>query len=171
MAARSRGEKVTKVTAGNGCSGDVSEAEIAAVLRQKMNIVKPGQLRPLDMFAYWITKWVGSISFFLIIFCWTLSWLGWNTLMPRAMRFDPFPAFVLWLFISNVIQILLMPLLLVGQNLQGVTSEKRAKADFEINVKAELQNEKILEQLQKNYARMDEILDRLNQKEGDRNKE
>lgn len=171
MAARSRGEKVTKVTAGNDCSADVSEAEIAAVLRQKMNIVKPGQLRLLDMFAYWITKWVGSISFFLIIFCWTFSWLGWNTLMPRPMRFDPFPAFVLWLFISNVIQILLMPLLLVGQNLQGATSEKRAKADFEINVKAELQNERIMEQLQKNYARMDEILERLNEIEGDRNKE
>jgi hypothetical protein len=33
--------------------------------------------------------------------------------------FDPFPAFVAYLLISNVIQIFLMPLIMVGQNLQG----------------------------------------------------
>ena len=38
---------------------------------------------------------------------------------PTDLRFDPYPAFVLWLFISNMIQIFLMPLLMVGQNLQA----------------------------------------------------
>ena len=39
--------------------------------------------------------------------------------------FDPFPAFVASLHISNVIQILLMPLIMVGQNLT-VAMPKRA---------------------------------------------
>ena len=51
--------------------------------------------------------------------------------------FDPFPAFVAYLLISNVIQILLMPLIMVGQNVQGRHTEIRAQLDFEINQKAE----------------------------------
>ncbi len=38
---------------------------------------------------------------------------------PKSLRFDPYPGFVLWLFISNMIQLFLMPLLLIGQNLLG----------------------------------------------------
>jgi len=56
---------------------------------------------------------------------------------PKPLRFDPYPAFVLWLFISNMIQIFLMPLIMVGQNLQGKHAEVRAENDYEINLKAE----------------------------------
>jgi uncharacterized membrane protein len=113
----------------------------------------------LDRLALWITKKVGSMGFFMIIFFWTVIWLGWNTLSPKDLRFDPFPAFVLWLFVSNVIQILLMPLIMVGQNLQGKYADARAEADFEINVKAELQNEKILTHLEKQTKLILQILE------------
>jgi uncharacterized membrane protein len=56
---------------------------------------------------------------------------------PKPLRFDPFPGFVLWLFISNMIQLFLMPLILIGQNLQSKESDARAKSDYEINCKAE----------------------------------
>ena len=56
---------------------------------------------------------------------------------PNALRFDPYPAFVLWLFISNMIQIFLMPLLMVGQNLQAKRAEIRAENDYNVNIKAE----------------------------------
>jgi hypothetical protein len=55
---------------------------------------------------------------------------------------------VFWLFISNVIQIFLMPLIMIGQNLQGRHSEIRAEADFEVNVKAEREIEAILTHLE-----------------------
>jgi uncharacterized membrane protein len=58
-------------------------------------------------------------------------------LAPRAVRFDPYPGFVLWLFISNMIQLFLMPLILIGQNLQAQESDQRAKNDYKINLKAE----------------------------------
>jgi uncharacterized membrane protein len=55
---------------------------------------------------------------------------------------------VFWLFISNVIQILLMPLIMVGQNIQGRHAEIRAEHDLEVNVKAEQEIEIILHHLE-----------------------
>jgi uncharacterized membrane protein len=118
-------------------------------------------LSALEQFAVWITDHVGSMGFFLIIMAWTFLWLGWNTLGPEALRYDPFPAFVLWLFLSNVLQIFLMPLIMIGQNLQGRHSEIRAESDFEINVKAEKEIETILLHLESQNVLMLKILNHL----------
>jgi uncharacterized membrane protein len=56
--------------------------------------------------------------------------------------------FIFWLFLSNLIQILLMPLIMVGQNLQGQHAEARAEHDLEINIKAEQEIEVILHHLE-----------------------
>ena len=98
----------------------------------------------LDKVAVWITNHVGSMGFFMIIFIWTAIWLGWNMLAPKSIRFDPFPGFVLWLFISNMIQLFLMPLIMIGQNVQSRHADLRAEADLKINVQAELEIETIL---------------------------
>lgn len=110
---------------------------------------------PLDRIAIFVTDRVGTFGFFLIIFIWTIFWLGWNTIGPVEMRFDPAPAFVLWLFISNMIQIMLMPLIMVGQNLQGRHSELRAEADFDVNTKAEKEIEAILLYLEHQAAQIE----------------
>jgi uncharacterized membrane protein len=115
---------------------------------RSVNLEHRKGLSGLERLAVWITDRVGTMGFFLIIFIWTLLWLGWNTLAPASARFDPFPAFVLWLFLSNMIQIFLMPLIMVGQNLQGRHAEARAEADFEVNTKAELEIEAILMHLE-----------------------
>ena len=88
-------------------------------------------------FAIWITTKIGTMPFFYSIFVWTLTWLLWNVFAPRNLQFDAAPNFLLWLFISNMIQIFLMPLLLIGQNLQGKNAELLADNDFEVNIKAE----------------------------------
>jgi uncharacterized membrane protein len=105
-------------------------------------------ISPLDRLALWITVRVGSMGFFLGIFVWTVCWLSWNVLAPPAWQFDPPMAFVFWLFISNVIQILLMPLIMVGQNLMGRHAEVRAEHDLEVNVRAEQEIEVILRHLE-----------------------
>ena len=115
----------------------------------------------LERLAMWVTDRVGTMGFFLIIAAWTIVWLGWNTFGPDGLRFDPGPAFVLWLFISNLIQIHLMPLIMVGQNLQGRHAELRAEADFEVNQKAEAEVEAVLEHLSSQNELMLEILRRL----------
>jgi uncharacterized membrane protein len=128
---------------------------------RNINIEQKQRLTRLDKLAIRITERVGSMGFFLIIFIWTLSWLTWNSLGPASMRFDPFPAFVLWLFISNMIQIFLMPLIMIGQNLQSAHAEARAQADFEINTKAEMEIETILRHLENQNELMLQILQKL----------
>jgi uncharacterized membrane protein len=132
---------------------------------QNVNKSHRERLSTLDKIALWITEHVGSMGFFIIIFCWTVLWLGWNTIAPASLRFDPFPAFVLWLFISNMVQIFLMPLIMVGQNLQSKHTELRAEQDFAINKKAELEIEAVLKHLENQNELMLEILQRLEKKE------
>jgi len=122
------------------------------------------KLSPLERFAIAITDRVGTMGFFFLLCSWTLIWLCWNTLAPSELRFDPFPAFVLWLFISNMIQLVLLPLIMVGQNLQGRHAEARAESDFEVNVKAEQEIETILGHLEHQNDLMLQILDRLDKK-------
>ena len=113
-----------------------------------VNAVHEAQFSPLERVALSITERVGTMGFFLLIVAWTVLWLGWNVLAPKALQFDPPSAFVFWLFISNMIQIFLMPLIMVGQNLQGRHSELRAESDFEVNVKAEREIEAVLHHLE-----------------------
>lgn len=113
-----------------------------------VNSERDEQLSRIDQLALAITERVGTMGFFLLIFSWTVLWLGWNLLAPRPLQFDPPMAFVLWLFISNMIQILLMPLLMVGQNLQGRHAELRAQSDYEVNLRAEHEIDAILQHLE-----------------------
>jgi uncharacterized membrane protein len=115
------------------------------------------ELSGLDKLALLITNKVGTMGFFFLIFLWTVCWLGWNILAPHSLRFDPFPGFVLWLFISNMLQIFLMPLLLIGQNLQGTAAEKRTEYDFEVDQKAEREIGEILLCLEQQSAEIAEI--------------
>lgn len=128
----------------------LSLAELRKLRRpiRNANVEHRENLSGLEKFAVWITEHIGTMGFFLLIFAWTVLWLGWNTLGPVSSRFDPFPAFVLWLFISNMIQIFLMPLIMIGQNLQGRHAETRAEADFDVNIKAEREIETVLAHLE-----------------------
>ena len=105
-------------------------------------------LNGLDRLAVWVTEHVGTMGFFLAILVWTVIWLSWNFLAPARLRFDPPMGFVFWLFMSNVIQILLMPLIMVGQNIQGRHAEARAEHDLDVNIKAEQEIEVILHHLE-----------------------
>ncbi|MHB8635884.1 MAG: DUF1003 domain-containing protein [Fimbriimonadaceae bacterium] len=130
-------------------------AKIAATPAKNANDVAKDKMTKLDVLALSITNKVGSMGFFFIILGWTVIWCGYNILASEVpglglKSFDPFPAFVAYLLISNVIQILLMPLIMVGQNVQSRHSEIRAELDFEINQKAEAEVIVILKSLEHN---------------------
>ncbi len=142
----------------------ISSIDELKKLRQpisNINVQHNEKLSKIDKLALLITNRVGSMGFFLIIFCWTALWLSWNALAPDPMKFDPYPAFVLWLFISNMIQIFLMPLIMVGQNLQSKHSELRAEADYLINKIAETEIETILMHLENQNELIIQILEQL----------
>lgn len=128
---------------------------------RNINIEHRKSLTYLDRIALWITERIGTMGFFFIIFIWTIFWLSWNTFAPIKLRFDPLPAFVLWLFISNMIQIFLMPLIMIGQNLQGRHAEKRANADYELNIQSEREIETILQHLENLNQKLEKINRRL----------
>ncbi len=132
---------------------------------RNVNAEHKSHLTKLEKLALFITDHVGTMGFFLIIFCWTIFWLTWNIFAPINLRFDPFPAFVMWLFISNMIQIFLMPLIMIGQNLQGRHAELRAESDFEVNIKAEREVETILLHLENQNKLILEILNHLENKQ------
>jgi uncharacterized membrane protein len=146
--------------------GALPPPPIEAVIKSRrplrnVNQEAAAKLTKLDQLALWITVRVGSMGFFLIIAIWTFLWLTWNFLAPSALQFDPPMAFVFWLFISNVIQILLMPLIMVGQNLLGAHAELRAEHDLEVNVKAEQEIEAILRHLEYQNAILIAMLEKL----------
>lgn len=113
---------------------------------------------PLESVAMFITQRVGSMGFFLCIAGWTVLWIGWNLLAPKHLQFDPPTSFVFWLFISNMIQIFLMPLIMVGQNLQGRHAEMRAENDYQVNLKAESEIKQIAARLDAQDEMLREIL-------------
>jgi len=145
--------------------------ELKKVREPYKNIVTQPKkkLNMLDRLALWITIHVGSMGFFIVIFLWTVTWLGWNIIAPPKARFDPFPAFVFWLFISNMIQLFLMPLIMIGQNIQASAADKRAQADFEVNKAAEKEIETILMHLENQEDVLQQILTALNKADKNHN--
>ncbi len=125
------------------------------------NQVHKSRLSQLEKLGLFATNHVGTMGFFFIILAWTVLWLGWNVLAPQKMRFDPFPAFVLWLFISNLIQLHLLPLLMVGQNIQAQHAELRTEHDYQTDKKAEKAIETILLHLETQHKLLEQLLDRV----------
>jgi uncharacterized membrane protein len=143
--------------------GSHRKAHLAAIEAAKEGVAPNDAVKEnlsrLDKVAVVITDRIGTMGFFFIIVCWTVLWCGYNILASKVPAlhlhaFDPFPAFVAYLLISNVIQIMLMPLLLVGQNLQGRHSEARAENDYLVNQKAFADTERILQRLEAQEEQM-----------------
>lgn len=118
----------------------------------------------LERFALSVTHLVGSMGFFFFLTLWTFAWLFWNLFGPAEYRFDPAPAFVIWLFASNIIQLVLLPLIMVGQNLEGKFAEHRAQADFEINKKAEHEIEIVIAHLENQNELILELARKIDRK-------
>ncbi|MBU6370516.1 MAG: DUF1003 domain-containing protein [Patescibacteria group bacterium] len=128
---------------------------------RNLYILRREHLTGTQKLAAWITDKVGSMGFFYAIIVWTLLWFAWNIFGPVKFHFDSFPFFFVWALVSSMIQLILMPIIMVGQNLQGHHADIRAEADFELNQIAEKEIDTILIHLERQNALMLEILKRL----------
>jgi len=137
---------------------------------ENVNVKHRESFTRLERFAVWITDHVGTMGFFLLILIWTIGWMLWNLLAPAELRFDTVPSFAVWLFVSNMLQLFLMPLIMIGQNLQGRHAEMRAENDFEINLKAEREIEAILTKLEEQEKLISRILEHLSKQLEDEKK-
>ncbi len=146
--------------------------ESVATLQEKFGTLKnPNEehhrhLSGMEKVAIFITNIAGSMGFFFVLLFLTVGWVSWNLVAPDEMTFDPFPAFVLLLLLTNLIQLHLMPLIMVGQNLQGRHSELRAEHEYRTSRKAELEIETVLLHLEQQQKLLKEVLERLEKLEG-----
>lgn len=117
---------------------------------QNTNEVHKSRLSKTDKVALFITKRVGTMTFFYLCFVLVTIPLFYKPSMPIIQYVS-----------SGYLQLILLPLILIGQNLQGRHSELRAQHDYETNVKAEKEIEAILLHLEKQHEMMLEILKRI----------
>lgn len=137
--------------------------ELRALRTPVLNVSKAyrDNLTPLERLAVWATIRIGSMGFFFFILIFNVVWIAWNVYAPPELVFDPAWSFLILLFINNILQILFMPLIMVAQNLQGRYAEFRAEADFEINKKSEREIEVIIQHLEAQDKKLDELLKKL----------
>lgn len=106
-----------------------------------------------------VTGAVGTMWCFYVFALFEFTWMALATWGPLR-SIDPYP-FAFLLFLGNIIQLLLMPLIMVGQNVQSAHADARAEADFEVNQKAEREIEKLLTGLRIIDQRTLDIVKRL----------
>ena len=128
---------------------------------RNVNIEHLGKMTSMEKTALWVTVNIGSMGFFFFILFFNVTWLVWNVFAPVELKFDTAWEFLVLLFINNILQILFMPLIIVGQNLQGRHDKARAEVDFEINVKAEREIENVLLHLEEQNKLISKILKHL----------
>ncbi|HEX7264960.1 MAG TPA: DUF1003 domain-containing protein [Candidatus Dormibacteraeota bacterium] len=104
--------------------------------------------------AAWITKHVGSMWVVYFTIGFISLWMIVATWGPLH-RVDPYP-FAFLLFLGNVVQLLLVFIILVGQQVLGITADKRAVATFN-DAEAILHE---VEQLHRHLESQDRILNR-----------
>src|SRR6202011_3844080 len=95
-----------EVIRGTGARLRQTNLLVSGRVTRNANAVHEESLSSLDKLAMVITDKVGSMGFFTIIAAWTVLWTGYNILasVVPALHwhaFDPFPAFVAYLLISN----------------------------------------------------------------------
>jgi CRP/FNR family transcriptional regulator, cyclic AMP receptor protein len=107
--------------------------------RVSRNINEEMQIRStrIEHLADVIAEFSGSITFLLLNAIWFLFWIVWNTL-PRVPHFDPYPFGFLTMVVS-LEAIFLSIFVLVSQNRQAAKDRLRADAEYEVNLKAELE--------------------------------
>ena len=120
------------------------------------NVKHRESLNILDKVAITITSLVGTM------WCAIVFTLLALVSLPDAIRGGK--ATVISWIAQTFLQLVLLSVIMVGQNLQNKHSEARAEADFDVNVKSELEVETILQHLENQNKSIDEILTKLNTK-------
>lgn len=97
-----------------------------------VNKIHKQRLSRSDKFAIWITDHVGTMYFFYICCVLALIPLWFTSLLPIVQ------------FVSSAfLQLVLLPLIILSQNLQNRHAELRAEEDYKVNVKAEAEIKEI----------------------------
>lgn len=114
-------------------------------LPQNVNKKHKQSLGLQDNIALVITTAVGTMYAVYLFATVMLGWMIWQSAIAQH-PFDPYP-FAFLLFLGNIIQLLLMPLIMVGQNIQSRHAELRADEEFKTTISSYHDIEHILAHL------------------------
>lgn len=87
-----------------------------------------------DRVASFGGSWKFIILFAIILFVWIL----FNSLMPDKDKFDPYP-YILMNLVLSCIAAIQAPIIMMSQNRQEEKDRERAKQDYMVNLKSELE--------------------------------
>ena len=96
-----------------------------------------------------LAHFAGSWRFILLFLGFCMVWIALNIFEVVTQAWDPYPFILLNLFLS-LIAGLQAPVIMMSQNRQEARDRQRSEADYEVNLKAELE----IEQL---HGKMDEL--------------
>ena len=85
-----------------------------------------------------VASFGGSWTFIIMFFIFIIIWIGSNVFVLLNKGFDPYP-FILLNLILSCIAALQAPVIMMSQNRQEEKDRERAKKDFMINLKSELE--------------------------------
>lgn len=111
------------------------------ILRRRVarNINEEMEIRSttIERIADAIAAFSGSIAFLVANAVWFVAWIVWN-MLPVGGHFDPYPFGFLTMVVS-LEAIFLSIFVLISQNRQAAKDRLRADAEYEVNLKAELE--------------------------------
>ncbi len=138
---------------------EILRRRVARNINAEMEIRSTAVERVADMIA----AFSGSIPFLVINVMWFLGWIVWNVL-PAVPHFDPYPFGFLTMVVS-LEAIFLSIFVLVSQNRQAAKDRLRSDAEYEVNLKAELEITQLHEKVD---FLTEELLARIPRRERDR---
>lgn len=95
-----------------------------------------------DKVARFGGSWMFIITFGLVL----AVWIAFNVLVPDPDKFDPYP-FILMNLVLSTIAALQAPIIMMSQNRQEEKDRTRAKNDYIVNLKSELEIQMLHEKI------------------------
>jgi uncharacterized membrane protein len=127
------------------------KGELSAIETEVVNSLREGEIlsRNVDRefeedrtfgerLADRLAEFGGSWKFILIFLSFLALWIVANAVLLASRRFDPYPFILLNLFLSCVAA-LQAPVIMMSQNRQEAKDRLRARNDYQINLKAEIE--------------------------------
>ncbi len=109
---------------------------------KNVNVIHDKRLTFGQRMADGMAKFAGSWTFIIAFMSLLIFWILLNSVLLLTRHFDPFP-FILLNLILSCLAAIQAPIIMMSQNRQEAKDRIRADHDYEVNLKAEEQIERL----------------------------
>lgn len=104
------------------------------------------KLTRAEKFCVWVNGKIGTMFFFCTVLSITAFWVIWNLFAPEPWKFDS--SFGLFGWFEGGLSLILLPLLMIGQNVQRRNADARADFSYLAAQKSSAENELMINHLE-----------------------